>query len=72
MKPRQPAACAYCGGSGKPRQLNELLEFDTDEPIIALCNKCLHSLKYADARTWKWFREYRDRLRQKGTGQRSP
>ena len=56
--------CARCGKVGKPRQLNELLKFDKDEPIVVLCNQCLHALKYADAHTWKWFRDYRDRLRQ--------
>jgi hypothetical protein len=24
--------------------------------------QCVHLLKYADARTWKWFRDYHDRL----------
>jgi hypothetical protein len=38
------------------------LRFDENEPIVALCYECLSALKYADAKTWKWFREYRDRL----------
>jgi hypothetical protein len=62
MNPRHATACARCGKVGKQRQLNELLEFDKDEPIVAICNHCLHLLRYTDARTWKWFREYRDRL----------
>ena len=37
---------------------------------ISLCGECLHLLKYADASTWKWFREYRDRLIKMKTGQR--
>jgi hypothetical protein len=53
--------CTRCGNTGKPRQLNELLRFDRNEPVIALCNECLHLLKYADAATWKWFR---NRLRE--------
>jgi hypothetical protein len=56
-------ACARCGNLSKPQQLNDLLRFDKNEPIVQLCNKCLHWLKYADASTWKWFREYRDRLK---------
>jgi hypothetical protein len=64
MKSRHAVACAHCGNAGKPRQLNELLEFDRDEPAIVLCRQCVHLLKYADTRTWKWFREYRDRLSQ--------
>jgi hypothetical protein len=55
-------ACARCGQSARPHQLNELLEFDEREPVIALCGQCVNALKYADARTWEWFREYRDRL----------
>jgi excisionase family DNA binding protein len=62
MKRRHAAACAHCGNVGKPRQLNELLERDRNEPAIALCDQCVRLLKYADARTWEWFREYRDRL----------
>ena len=62
MKRREACARAHCGNAGKPRQLNELLQFDRNEPIIALCGQYLHSLKYADASTWKWFRKYRDRL----------
>jgi hypothetical protein len=27
---------------------------------VALCDKCYDVLMQADARTWKWFREYRD------------
>jgi hypothetical protein len=34
-----------------------------NEPILALCDQCVHALKYADARTWKWFRDHRDRLK---------
>ncbi len=63
-KPRHAAACARCGKAGRPRQLNELLLFDRDEPVIALCGKCVHLLRCADAKTWKGFREYRDRLTQ--------
>jgi hypothetical protein len=62
MKNRQATARARCGNIGTPRQLNELVQFDRNEPIISLCGECLHLLKYADASTWKWFREYRDRL----------
>jgi hypothetical protein len=64
MKPRQPADCARCGGVAKQRKLNDLLQFDRNQPVIALCNQCLHSLRYADAYTWKWFRVYRGRLSQ--------
>jgi hypothetical protein len=63
MKPRHAARCAYCGNAGKPRQLNELLRHDKNEQVIVLCNQCLRGLKYADARTWEWFRDYRARLR---------
>jgi hypothetical protein len=63
MKPRQAAACARCGNVGRPRQIDELLQFNRDELVIALCNQCLHSLKYADAHTWKWFRDYRDKIK---------
>jgi len=63
MEPLGPAAaCAHCGKAGREYQLNDLLKFDEDEPPVALCDLCLHALKYADAGTWKWFREYRDRL----------
>jgi hypothetical protein len=55
---------ARCGKAGKPRQLNELLKFDEDESVIVLCNQCVHSLRYADSPTWKWFRDHRDRLSQ--------
>ena len=41
---------------------NELVRFDRNEPMISLCGECLHLLKYADASSWKWFREYRERL----------
>jgi hypothetical protein len=64
MKLRPVATCARCGKAGKSRQLNELLRFYRDEPVIVLCGQCVHLLRYADARTWKWFREYRDRLSQ--------
>jgi hypothetical protein len=70
MKNRQATACARCGNIGTPRQLNELVRFDRNEPTISLCGECLHLLKYADASTWKWFREYRDRLIKMKTGQR--
>lgn len=43
--------CEHCGNVGEPRQLNELLRFDRNEPAVALCNKCLHLLKNADAKT---------------------
>jgi RNase P subunit RPR2 len=56
-------ACAHCGNPGKPRQLNDLQQFDKNEPVVVLCAGCVHSLRYADAKTWKWFRDYRDRLR---------
>jgi hypothetical protein len=69
MKPRQAAACARCRNAGRPYQLDDLLRFDKDEPVVALCDQCLHALKYADASTWKWFRDIRDRLKMK-TGQR--
>jgi hypothetical protein len=61
MKSRHAAACAHCGSIGKQRQIDELLRFNKGEPVIVLCNQSLHLLKYADASTWKWFREYRDR-----------
>ena len=38
MKPRRAASCFRCGKVGKPRQLNELLKFDEDKPVIVLCN----------------------------------
>jgi hypothetical protein len=57
MKPRRKVACARCGNVGRPRQLNELLIRDERKPIIILCGKCVHALHYADAETWKWFRE---------------
>jgi hypothetical protein len=58
---RRAAECACCGKVGKQRQIDELLEFNRDEPVIVLCNQCLRSLKYADAGAWKWFRQYRNR-----------
>jgi hypothetical protein len=61
---RTSQTCAYCVNIGKPRQLNDLLLVDRKEPVVALCDQCLRSLKYADAGTWKWFREYRARLSQ--------
>jgi hypothetical protein len=64
MKLRHAAACARCGNVGKQRQLDELLRINRDEPIVVLCDQCVHLLRYADAHTWKWFREYRDRLSQ--------
>ena len=63
MKPRHAAACARCGKAGKPRQLDELLQHNKSAPIVVLCNQCVHALRYADARTWEWFRRYRARLR---------
>jgi hypothetical protein len=65
VKRRHAVACARCGKVGRPRQLNELLEFDRNEPIIVLCRQCVHLLKHADADTWNWFRDYRDRLSKK-------
>jgi len=62
MKSHRTATCAYCERAGKPRQLDVLLQHDKDESIIVLCDRCVHALEYADASTWKWFREYRDRL----------
>lgn len=56
--------CERCGSLGKSRQLNELLLFDRKEPVIALCDQCVRSLKSADARAWKWFRDRRDQLSQ--------
>jgi hypothetical protein len=41
-----------------PLLLDELLQHDKNEPTIALCDQCVHALKYADARTWKWFLRY--------------
>ena len=64
MKPSIAGACALCGNAGKENQLNDLLESDKNEPIVALCDQCLNTLKYADARTWEWFRRYRYRLSQ--------
>jgi hypothetical protein len=40
---RQSAACARCGKAGRPRQLNELLQHDENEPVIVLCNQCVHA-----------------------------
>ena len=48
----------------RPRQLNELRKFDADEPVIVLCAQSVHLLRYADAKTWKWFRDYRYRVGQ--------
>lgn len=62
MKYHPAAACARCGGVGMQRHLDELLRSNRDEPAVALCDECLHLLKYADAKTWNWFRKYRDRL----------
>jgi len=62
MEPRRAAACARCGKAGKPRRLNELLHRDKNQPVIVLCDQCVRSLEYADASTWKWFRDIRDRL----------
>ncbi len=62
MKPRHAAACARCGNPGEPYQLNDLLRFDQSEPVVALCNDCLYALRYADATTWKWVREYRESI----------
>ena len=56
--------CARCGKVGRPRQLDELLQRNRNEPVMVVCNQCVYMLKYADARKWKWFREYRDRLSQ--------
>jgi hypothetical protein len=64
MKPRHAAACARCGNEGRPRQLNEFLQHDENEPLIVLCNRCVHALKFADASTWKWFRKHRNRTSQ--------
>ena len=62
-KLRPDCSCAGCGNGGKRRQLNEVLPFRTGtRPVIALCNQCLHWLRYADAKTLKWFRDHRDRL----------
>ena len=64
MMPRDAVACARCGRPGKPHQLNDLVQFDKNEPVIVLCDPCVRLLKYADAKTWEWFRRYRDRLSQ--------
>jgi len=58
MKPRHTAACARCGKAGRPRQLDVLLRHDEYERVIVLCDRCVHALRYADASTWKWFRDY--------------
>ena len=71
MKRRHAATCARCGNVGTPYQLIDLLEFDRNQLIVALCDRCLRLLKYADARTWEWFRKYRDQLSWRmRTGQR--
>jgi hypothetical protein len=62
MNLRHDAACARCGKPGRQYQLNALLQFDKKEPMVVLCNQCVHALQYADALTWEWFREFRDRL----------
>ena len=64
MNLRQAATCARCGNVGKRRQLTELLQRNKNEPIFVLCRQCVHLLRYADACTWKWFREYRHRVSQ--------
>ena len=48
----------------KRYQVNDLLDHDKRVAAVALCDQCLRGLKYADARTWEWFRRYRDRLSQ--------
>jgi hypothetical protein len=64
VKRLKAAACARCGNLGKRRQLNELLRFDRSKPVVVLCARCVHLLRYADASIWEWFRQYRDRLRE--------
>ena len=63
-KSRRADACARCGKVGRPRQLDELLQRNRNEPVMVVCNQCVYMLKYADASRWKWFREYRDRFSQ--------
>lgn len=62
MKPSHGAACARCGKAGQPYQLNDLLEQDESQPCAMICDQCMELLVYADARAWRWFRKYRDRL----------
>ena len=65
MTPRSPLAlCARCGRFGKPYQLNDLVQFDKNEPVVVFCYNCVRLLKYEDGGTWEWFRRYRDRLSQ--------
>jgi hypothetical protein len=63
MKPRNTVSCARCGKAGRSRQLDELLHHNRNAPVIVLCGQCVHALKYADASNWKWFRDYRYRLK---------
>lgn len=42
-------ACARCEKARTPRKLNELLRFDKNDPIVALCDLCSQLLHYADA-----------------------
>jgi hypothetical protein len=60
MKSRRAPACARCGRSGKHRWIDDLFRWRMYRISVALCDKCYDVLMQADARTWKWFREYRD------------
>ena len=42
MKNRQTIACARCRNIGTPRQLNELVRFDRNEPALAEIRGCKH------------------------------
>lgn len=64
MKPHHAVICARCGSVGKARQLDEFLKFNRKEPVIPLCDQCLHLPKHTDAETWKWFRDIGYRLSQ--------
>jgi excisionase family DNA binding protein len=44
-------------------ELDELLQHNKNGPVIVLCNQCVHALRYADASTWKWSRDHRDRFK---------
>jgi hypothetical protein len=63
IKPARLPLARIAGVVGKPRQLDELLQHNKNEPTTALCDQCVDALKYADARTWKWFRDHREQLK---------
>ncbi len=54
--------CERCGNVGKQRWIDDLLRFRMTKIGVFLCDKCYKALMQADARAWKWVREYRDRL----------